>query len=100
MKVGRIQERKKKREKRKNKEGWDLGGSWKRRNNKQIKICTLINPLHQQEDQLRQRKIFGVLEENTAIRLKQLKWKWSSTNGQCHSPALPNHKWGCTGARY
>lgn len=46
------------------------------------------------EDKERQRKNFGVLEGKRAIGIRQLKRKQSSTNGQCHRPALPNYKLG------
>ena len=36
--------------------------------------------------------IFGILEEYTAVGIKQLKWKRSSTNGQSHCSALSNHR--------
>ena len=75
------------------------GESWKKRKNKQTNKIPHPekSPSHQWGDQPRQRRNFGVLEENTAIELKQLKWKWSSTNSQCHCPALPNQRQGGRG---
>ena len=62
------------------------------------KLCTMKSPPHQWGDQPRQRRKFAELE-NTAFGVKQLKWKWSSTNSHCHCPVLPNRKWWRIGAR-
>ena len=71
-----------------------LGGSWKMRQNKQTKPCTLrSSPTPARPAQ----RNSGVLEENTAIGLKQLKWKCPSTNGSVitlHFPTISRHRQG------
>ena len=66
-----------------------LGESWK-----EEKLLHSEKFPHWQ-GQLGQRRNFRVSEENTAIGIKQLKWKQSSTNGQCYSKvsatATSNH---------
>ena len=44
-----------------------------------------------QQDQLGYRRNFRVSEENTVMSEKQLKWKESSTNGQCYHHEIPNY---------
>lgn len=72
-KRGGTKERKKDREKEKRSRSRPapLGESWKKRGEK---LHTLRNPPHQQ-DEPRQRRNFGVLKENTAIGVKEFKWK-------------------------
>ena len=49
-----------------------LGGSWKRKkkNKTNKNLRTLGSPPHQLENQLRQRKDFGVFQESKAIGVK------------------------------
>ena len=54
-----------------------LGGRWKEE-----------KPLHTGKSPQQQREQPG--QEKTEIFVKPLKWKQSSTNGQCYHPALPS----------
>ena len=63
-----------------------LGRSWKEEK--------LLHPgkfPHHQGNRLGNKRNFRVFEENTAISVKQLKWKQSSTNDLCYHPAFTNH---------
>ena len=97
MKLDRTQKRRKKKKRREKEKQSRLGPPPHtprrelEKEEKQTNLCTLRNPPHRRGGQPRQRN-FGGLEKSTAIGLKQLKWKWSSTNSQCHHPAFPNHK--------
>lgn len=62
-----------------------LGGSWKEVNPHTLGSLTPIRKQAGTESN------FEVLKENSATAEKQLKWKQTYENGQCHYSELLNH---------
>ena len=92
-KLGRTKERKKKGENGETKQlGTHTHGRELEMEGEKKNLHALRSPPHQQGDRIRQRRNIGVLEENTATGVKQIKWKQSSTNGQCHCLPLPKYE--------